>query len=101
MNNSPIMGLTGLPVMLAAAFDHSARPDSYSQPAKSSRIRKLIFRNYSLDVLRLALDAVSNASICLDGQVLNDGINHWWVNDGATLRTLGLVANVLIQLIGM
>ena len=67
--------------------------------AKSLRIRKLIFRNDSLDILRLALDAVSKASICLDGHTLNDRVNHWWISCCATLWTLGLVANVFIQLI--
>jgi hypothetical protein len=69
--------------------------------AKSLRIRKLIFRNDSLDILRLALDAVSKTSICLDGHKLNDGVNRWWVSCGTSLWTLGLVANVLIQLVGI
>ncbi len=69
--------------------------------AKSLRIRKLIFRNDSLDILRLALDAVSKTSICLDGHKLNDGVNRWWVSCGTSLWTLGLMTNVLIQLIGI
>jgi hypothetical protein len=69
--------------------------------AKSLRIRKLIFRNDSLDFLRLALDAVSKTSICLDGHKLNDGVNHWWISCGTSLWTLGLVTNVFIRLIGI
>lgn len=69
--------------------------------AKSLTIRKLIFRNDSFDILRLALDAVSKTSICLDGHKSNDGVNHWWISCGTSLWTLGLVANVLIQLIGI
>jgi hypothetical protein len=32
---------------------------------------------------------------------LNDRVSHWWISCGTTLGTLGLVANVFIQLIGM
>jgi hypothetical protein len=69
--------------------------------AKSLRIRKLIFGNYPLDILRLTLDAISKSSICLDGHTLNDRVSHWWISCGTTLGALGLVANVFIQLIGM
>ena len=69
--------------------------------AKSLRIRKLIFRNDSLDIFRLALDAVSKTSICLDRHELNDGVNRWWIRCGTSLWALGLVANVFIQLIGI
>jgi hypothetical protein len=68
---------------------------------RSLRIRKLIFRNHSLDILRLALDSISNTSICLDGHVRNDRVNHWWISCSTTLGTLGLVADVVIQLIGI
>ena len=56
-------------------IQHDQTP-TVTKRAKSLRIRKLIFRNYSLDVLRLALDAVSKASIRLDRHALNDGVNH-------------------------
>jgi hypothetical protein len=69
--------------------------------AKSLRIGKLIFRDYSLDILWLTLDAISKTSICLDGHTLNDRVNHWRISCGTTLGTLGLVANVFIQLIGI
>jgi hypothetical protein len=68
------------------------------ESAKSLRIRKLIFRNDSLDILGLALDAVSKTSICLDGHKLNDGVDHRRISRGTPLWTLGLVANVFIQL---
>jgi hypothetical protein len=64
-------------------------------------IRQLIFRNYSLDIFRLAPDAVSNASIRLDGHTLDNGVKHWWINRGTTTWTLWLVANVFIELVGM
>jgi hypothetical protein len=71
------------------------------KPAKSLRIGKLIFRDYSLDILRLALDAISKTPICLDGHMLNDRVDHWWISCGTALGTLGLVVNVFIQLIGI
>jgi len=71
-------------------------PPTIIERAKSLRIRKLIFRNDSLDVLRLALDAVSKTSICLDRHMLNDGVNHWCISFGPCSWTLGLVANVFI-----
>ena len=62
----------------------------------SLKIRKLIFRNDSLDFLGLALDAVSNSSIGLDGHMLDDCVNHWRFSCGPSLWALGLVANVFI-----
>jgi hypothetical protein len=63
----------GTPTVIARAKSVIAR-------SKSLRIRKLIFRNDSLYILRLALDAVSKTSICLDGHQLNDGVDHWCIN---------------------
>jgi hypothetical protein len=68
---------------------------------QSVRIRKLIFRNHPLDILRFALDAVSETSVCLNGHTLNDGVDHWWIGCCTTLWPLIPVVNVLIQLIGM
>lgn len=64
-------------------------------------VRKLIFRNYWLNVLRFALDAVSETSICLNGHVLNDRVNHRWISGGNALWPLRLMANVFIQLKGI
>jgi hypothetical protein len=86
---------------LAATALHEVFCDQRIKRAKSLRIRKLIFRNDSLDIVRLALDAVSKTSICLNGHKLNDGVRHWWISRGSSLWTLGLVANVFIQLIGI
>jgi len=79
------------------------RPRCYrhSPAAKSLGIRQLIFRNDSLDIPGLALDAVSKTSICLDGHKLNDGVDRRRINCGTSLWTLGLVANVFIQLKGI
>jgi hypothetical protein len=69
--------------------------------AGSLRIGKLIFRHHSLDILRLTLDPISNTSICLDGHMLNDRVNHRGISCSTTLGSLGLVADVVIQLVGM
>jgi hypothetical protein len=69
--------------------------------AKSLGIRKLIFRNYPLNVVRFASDAVSKTSIRLNGHTLNDGVNHWRINGSTALRPLRLVVNVFIQVIGI
>jgi len=68
--------------------------------AKSLGIRKLIFRNYSLNILRFAFDAVPKTSVCLNGHTLNDGVNHWWISYSSTLWPLGPVENIFVQLIG-
>ena len=74
---------------------------SVTSGAKSLGIRKLVFRNYPLNVVRFASDAVSQTSVRLNGHTLNDGVNHWRINRSTTLRPLRLMVNVFIQLIGM
>jgi hypothetical protein len=69
--------------------------------AKSLRVRKLIFRDDPLHIIRLTLDAVSQTSVCLDGHALNDRVNHRWIGCGTSLWTLEPVANVFIQLVGI
>jgi len=81
-------------------IQHDETPPINKRP-KSLKVRQLIFRHDSIDILRLALDAVSKTSICLDGHTLNDGVNHGWIDCRTSLWTLGLVANVFIQLIGI
>jgi hypothetical protein len=63
-------------------------------------MRKLIFRNDPLNILRFAPDAVSKTSVRFNGHTLNDGVNHGRLGCGTTLRTLSLMVNVLIELIG-
>jgi hypothetical protein len=69
--------------------------------AKSLGVRKLIFRDDPLHIIRLALNAVSQTSVCLDGHALNDRVNHRWIGCGASLWTLEPVANVFIQFVGI
>ncbi|MDN3276568.1 hypothetical protein QWJ07_20065 [Frankia sp. RB7] len=81
-------------------IQHNETPPA-NKRAKSLKVRQLIFRDDALDIPRLALDAVSKTSICLDGHALNHGVNHCLINCCTSLWTLGLVANVFIQLIGI
>jgi len=68
---------------------------------RSLKIRKLIFRNDSLDLLGLALDAVPNSPVGFDRHMLYNGVNRWPFGSGPALWALKLVANVFIQLIGI
>jgi hypothetical protein len=61
----------------------------------------LLFRHHALDIVRFALDAVSETPIRLNGHPLNDGINPQGIDCGAPLRALWLVANVFIQLVSI
>ena len=81
-------------------IQHDETPAAHKR-AKSLKVRQLLFRYDPLDVPGLALDAVSKTPICLDGHTLNDGVNHGCINCRTTLRTLRLVANVFIQLVGI
>jgi hypothetical protein len=81
-------------------IQHDETPPT-NKRARSLKVRQLIFRYDSLDIPRLALDTVSKPPICLDGHTLNDGVNHGWIDCRTSLWTLGLVANVFIQLIGI
>jgi hypothetical protein len=81
-------------------IQHGKTP-AVTKRAESLGIRKLIFRNYPLNVVRFASDAVSQTSVRLNRHTLNDGVNHWWINRSTTLRPLRLMVNVFIQLIGV
>jgi hypothetical protein len=90
-----------VPPLIMATPSQFIRAGVPPSSSRSLRIRKLIFRDDSLDFLRLALDAVSETSIGLDGHMLDDGVNHRWLSCGTSLRALRLVANVFIQLVGI
>jgi hypothetical protein len=84
---------------LFAIIQHDETPPA-NRRARSLKVRQLIFRYDPFDIPRLALDPISKSSICLDGHALNDGVNHCWIACCTSLWTLGLMANVFIQLIG-
>jgi hypothetical protein len=64
--------------------------------ARSLTPRKLFLGNYSLQVSRLALDAISQTSVRLDGHALDDRILVGLLDLGSSLRTLKLMANFVI-----
>ena len=59
-------------------------------------MRQLIFRNYALNILGTALDAVSYSSIRFDRHVFYDRVDPWRFNCGASLGTLSLVPNFFV-----
>src|SRR4051794_4701727 len=74
----------------------SATVRTASTPAGSAQPADLLLGHHALDVLGLALDAVARASIGLDRQTADDGIDAALLGDGATLRPLQLVVDVII-----
>jgi len=62
----------------------------------SLKMRQLIFRNYALNVLGTALDAVSHSSIRFDRHIFYDRVDPWRFSYGASLGTLSLVPNFLV-----
>jgi hypothetical protein len=85
----------------AECFDDPFEETPARKRAKSLTIRKLIFRNHALDIVRLAPDPISKSSICLNRHALNDRVDHRRVSFSAALRPLTLVLNVVVQLVAM
>jgi hypothetical protein len=56
----------------------------------------LIFRNDPLNFLGLALNAVSNTPIGLNGHMPDDGVDHGLNSCSTPLWALSLVANVFV-----
>src|ERR1700682_3635298 len=57
----------------------------------------LFLGHHALDILGLALDAIARASVRLDRQAGDDGIDASLLGDRATLRPLHLVMDVVID----
>jgi len=85
---------------LFSIIQHNRTPD-IAERASSLTIRKLIFRDHALGIVRFALDAVSQAPVCLNGHPLDDGVDDRRIGFGAALWSLALVENVVVLLIGM
>src|SRR5712675_1490603 len=56
----------------------------------------LFLGHHALDILGLALDAVARTAVRLDRQAADDGIDAALLDDGAALRALQLVVDVVI-----
>src|ERR1700674_5746451 len=57
----------------------------------------LFLGHHALDILGLALDAIARASVRLDRQAGDDGIDAPLLDHGAALRPLQLVVDVVID----
>src|SRR5258707_8782590 len=57
----------------------------------------LFLGHHALDILGLALDAVARASIRLDRQARDDGIDAALLDDSAALRPLQLVVDIVVD----
>jgi hypothetical protein len=68
-----------------------------SQRRGSAQPADLFLGHHPLDVLSLAFDAVTRASVRLDGQACDDGIDASLPGDGAALRPLKLVVDIVID----
>src|SRR4051795_3843316 len=80
---------------LAAAGE--GNPGSAKTAAGSSQPADLFLGHHALDILGLALDAVARAAVRLDRQAADDGIDAALLDDGAALRALQLVVNIVID----
>ena len=81
-----------------------AAPRPERQPRSLERgssltIRKLIFGHDALD--RVALDAISEASVCLDGQAPNDGVDLRLFDLRTSLRALAAMKDSIVQAVVM
>ena len=65
--------------------------------ARSRKPADLFLGHYALDILGLALDTVARASVRLDRQAGDNGIDAALLGDGAALRPLHLVMDVVID----
>jgi hypothetical protein len=69
--------------------------------APSLKIRKLVFGDHTLDILRFAPDAVSKTPVRLDRHQPYDRVDHRRIGFSTPLRTLAPVMNIFIQLVGV
>src|ERR1700757_4617949 len=81
---------------LAAAPE--TRPCSLRR-GRSLTIRQLVFGHDALD--RVALDAISEASVCLDGQASNDGVDLRFFDLRPSLRALAAMKDGIVQAVAM
>src|SRR6266853_5224107 len=85
---------------------YATQPDIASKkwPGRSKRTAigstqpaDLFLGHHALDILGLALDAVAGAAVRLDRQAGDNGIDAALLDDGAALRPLQLVVDVVVD----
>ena len=74
---------------------------SRSDQTNSIEFDKLLFSHHALCFVRMISDAISDASIRLNGHLPNDGIDVCLLNELSTPRFLSKAANVRVWLIDM
>jgi hypothetical protein len=65
----------------------------------SLTIRELVFGHDALDLV--APDAISEASVCLDGQAPNDGVDFRFFDLRPSLRALAAMKDCIVQPVAM
>src|SRR6202020_134068 len=73
------------------------QPSQTIAPNGSVEPADLFLGHHALDVLGLALDTVARASVRLDRQAGDNGIDAALLDDGAALRPLKLVMDVVVD----
>src|SRR5665213_1909601 len=74
-----------------------ARTLQIPQATGSVQTADLLLGHHALDVLGLALDTVARTPIRLDRQASDNGVDTALLDDGAALRPLKLVVNVVVD----
>src|SRR3954454_16947128 len=67
------------------------------QGVRSAQPADLFLGHHALDILGLALDPIAGAAVRLDRQATDDGIDAALLDDGAALRALQLVVDIVIN----
>src|ERR1700727_663353 len=91
--------MRGVYALAAGIASQSGRDDPNLRTTAAGSIQPadLFLGHHALDVLGLALDAIARTSIRLDRQAGDDGIDAALLDDGATLRPLQLVMDVVVD----
>src|SRR4030081_3761119 len=79
------------------AINISADAPARWRATRSAQPADLFLGHHALDVLGLALDPVARAAVRLDRQPADDGIDAALLDDGAALRALQLVVDIVID----
>src|SRR6266851_5676870 len=87
-----------LPQIASANRSRRQAQNAQNQTAAgSTQPADLFLGHHALDIFGLALDAVARASVRLDRQARNDGIDAALLDAGAALRPLQLVVNIVVN----
>src|SRR4051812_40916148 len=88
------------PRLLGGLSDRSERPER-AVLAVSAEAADLLLGHHALDILGLALDAVTRSPVGFDRQAAHNGIDAARPDHGAALRALHLMMDVVIDCVAM